>query len=155
MPEKITIRKASEKDIETLLSFEQKIIDAERVYDNSLSPQKISYYDLRKMLEDDGCLIAVAQTDNKIIASGFGRIENSKNYLTHKQHVHLGFMFVDPNFRGRGINQKIIDYIKSWARTKKINELRLDVYAENVAAVKAYEKAGFTKNLVEMRLETK
>lgn len=152
MEEKIIVRKASEKDIQTLLNFEQKIIEAERVFDNSLSPQKISYYDLRKMLDDDKAVIAVAQADNKIIASGFGRIENSKNYLKHKQHVHLGFMYVDPNYRGQGINQKIIDFIKSWARTKKINELRLDVYAENNAAVKAYEKAGFKKNLIEMRI---
>jgi ribosomal protein S18 acetylase RimI-like enzyme len=29
--------------------------------------------------------------------------------------------------------------------------MRLDVYENNIAAIKAYEKAGFTKHMVEMR----
>ena len=35
--------------------------------------------------------------------------------------------------------------------TAKTNEIRLDVYAENPGAIKAYEKAGFKSFLVNMR----
>ncbi len=61
-------------------------------------------------------------------------------------------MYTAPNYRGMGINQSIIKALLQWAKKKGLSEIRLQVYDENVAAVKAYEKAGFRKNLVEMRM---
>ncbi len=66
--------------------------------------------------------------------------------------MYLGFMYVDPNHRGKEINKKIIEALKDWASSQNIPELRLDVYAENASAIKAYEKAGFTKHMVAMRM---
>ena len=66
--------------------------------------------------------------------------------------AYLGFMFVREEHRGQGINKLIIQGLVDWTRTKGVNEMRLEVYDGNEAAVKAYEKAGFTKNLVEMRI---
>ncbi len=34
-----------------------------------------------------------------------------------------------------------------------MNEIRLDVYAQNESAIKAYEKAGFEPHLLTMRLK--
>jgi GNAT superfamily N-acetyltransferase len=61
-------------------------------------------------------------------------------------------MYVTPNHRGKGINKKIIDFLKDWAETKNITELILDVYIDNINAVKAYEKIGFVRHLLEMRM---
>jgi ribosomal protein S18 acetylase RimI-like enzyme len=36
--------------------------------------------------------------------------------------------------------------------TKSVTELRLEVYSDNFAAVGAYERAGFSKHIIEMRL---
>lgn len=62
-------------------------------------------------------------------------------------------MYVDPEYFGNGINKKIIDELKIWALSRNINEIRLDVYSDNLAAVKAYEKAGLKKHLINMRME--
>jgi ribosomal protein S18 acetylase RimI-like enzyme len=45
-----------------------------------------------------------------------------------------------------------MDAIKQWAVEKGQTELRLQVYDANIPAVKAYEKYGFSKNLVDMRM---
>jgi GNAT superfamily N-acetyltransferase len=61
-------------------------------------------------------------------------------------------MYVIPEHRGKGINKMIIDELLNWARSKDIVEARLEVYAENEGAVKAYAKTGFVPNLLEMRM---
>ena len=64
----------------------------------------------------------------------------------------LGGMYVDPDYRGRGVNRKIIGRLKQWSISQDITEMRLDVYDNNLTAIKAYEGAGFTKHMVEMRM---
>ena len=61
-------------------------------------------------------------------------------------------MYVDPAFRGKGINKLILNSLKSWSKAKNVNHLYLDVYASNQTAIRAYEKAGFESNLIEMRI---
>jgi ribosomal protein S18 acetylase RimI-like enzyme len=63
-------------------------------------------------------------------------------------------MYVKPEYRGKGINKIITDELINWARSKKYQEIRLDVYAENESAIKAYEKAGFEPHLLTMRLKS-
>ena len=62
-------------------------------------------------------------------------------------------MYVLPEYRGKGINSKIIYALQSWALSKNIKELRLDVYFDNLQAIKAYKKIGFLNYLIQMRLE--
>jgi GNAT superfamily N-acetyltransferase len=61
-------------------------------------------------------------------------------------------MYVEPAYRGKGVNQLIIDELKAWARSQNLTELRLDVYTTNDTAIRAYEKAGFTPYLINMRM---
>jgi ribosomal protein S18 acetylase RimI-like enzyme len=87
-----------------------------------------------------------------LIGCGYARIENAKQYLRHKRHAYLGFMYVDPVWRGKNINKMIIDALAQWAVSKGIDEMRLEVYCDNAAAIKAYEKAGFSKLIIQMRM---
>ncbi len=149
----ILIRKATTLDIENLLTFEQGVIEAERPFDATLKDGNIIYYDLEGMIARDDAEVVVAELNGQIIASGYARIEDSKPYLKHEQHAYLGFMFVTHLHRGKGINQLIIDFLKDWAISKNIHELRLNVYYENAPAIRAYEKIGFSKHMIEMRLD--
>jgi RimJ/RimL family protein N-acetyltransferase len=62
-------------------------------------------------------------------------------------------MFLKPEFRGQGVNLKILQSLIEWSKRKNISEVRLEVYNENEIAKKAYLKSGFKPNLLEMRLE--
>ena len=146
------LRSATLDDLDTLLAFEQGIITTERPFDVTLREGHINYYDIAKMIEADNVEVAVAELDSEIIGSGYARIDDSKDYLKFTQHAYLGFMYVDPKHRGTGVNQQLLEYLKRWAIAKNLTELRLEVYDENLPAIKAYEKAGFRKLLVQMRM---
>ena len=147
----IKIRKASLLDLEQLLAFEQDLIKTERPFDPTLKPDPINYYDLRSLLASSLAEVVVAEADNKIIASGYARIDKSKPFLKHSQHAYLGFMYVVPEYRGQGINKKIMDVLKDWAVSQNITEFSLEVYYDNISAIKAYEKIGFSRYILEMR----
>ena len=150
---KITTRPASTADLPTLLIFEQGVISAERPMDPTIQDGPIHYYDLHTMLASPDIYLIVAQTETgALIGSGYARLNPSRHYLRHTHHAYLGFMYVDPAYRGKGVNQLIINDLKTWARSKGLTELRLDVYTTNDNAIRAYEKAGFTPYLINMRM---
>ena len=148
----VIIRKATGKDLDTLLVFEQGVIEAERPFDKTLKDDPIRYYNLNEMMNDPNVHLVVAELNHEIIGSGYARIENAKPFLQHPKHAYLGFMYVCPKERGKGINQEIIKELKQWSLLKNITELRLDVYKNNAPAIKAYEKTGFAQHMIEMRM---
>lgn len=149
----IKIRKSTINDLPTLLSFEQKLIEAERPFDKTLKAGFISYYDIKEMILNESIELLVAEKDNELIGSGYARIETAQPFLAHKKYAYLGFMFVLESERGQGLNKRIFNALMDWLKIKEINEVRLDVYNENASAVKAYEKVGFKKHLINMRLD--
>jgi ribosomal protein S18 acetylase RimI-like enzyme len=151
--ENIIVRTAKHEELQMLFEFEQGVIAAERPFDPTLRPGHINYYDLKVMLDDPQVEVMVAVSGDEIVGSGYARIEDAKKYLQHEKHAYLGFMYVKPDFRGKGVNQKIIQGLHKWAASQGITEIRLDVYADNVPAIKAYEKVGFSKHLINMRMD--
>ena len=149
----IVVRPAQEEELRTLLAFEKGIVRAERPYDSTLKEGEIHYYNLLELIKSSEAEVVVAEVNNVLVGSGFAEIRMAKSYLDHSHFAYLGFMYVDPEYRGNGINQLILDALKDWSKSKGINELRLEVYNENIIAKKAYVKAGFTPNLLEMRIE--
>ena len=149
----VEIRKAVETDIEILLSFEKEIIAVERPFDNTLKQGQIHYYDLMELIRNQNAEVFVAIVNGDIAGSGFGKILTADPFQKFKEYAYLGFMYVKPEFRGRGINQKILERLVDWAKSLNLTEVRLEVYDENIIAKKAYLKAGFKPHMLEMRLE--
>jgi GNAT superfamily N-acetyltransferase len=150
--QEIIIRKATLNDLEILLRFEQGIINAERPFDPTLKKGDLHYYDIAEMIKAPHIELVVAQAGTEIIGCGYARIEEAKPYLQHQQKSYLGFMYVHPDHRGKGVNKKIIEALTQWSLSQHITELRLDVYESNTSAITAYEKAGFNKHMIEMRM---
>ncbi len=151
--EDIKYRAATLDDLETLYTFEQGIVQAERPYDVTLKPGKIHYYDLKALVKSDQAEVIVAEAQGELVGSGYVQIKDAKDYLRFDQYGHIGFIYVKPSHRRKGISQNVIGALKSWAQSKDIQELRLEVYDENEKAVAAYRKLGMVKHMVEMRVE--
>ena len=149
------VRKATLDDLPTLLRFEQGLIGVERPMDPTIQDGEISYYDISEFIRDENAEVYVVEEAGEIVASGCARIRGDRHYLKHDRIGYLGFMFVPENKRGRGLNKLIIAALLNWCRKKGLDEIRLDVYNTNSAAIKAYEKAGFSKHLINMRLNLK
>lgn len=147
------IRKAKVEELETLLEFEQGIVVAERPMNPTLKDGEIHYYDLAKLVESPLSGVFVAELDGELIASGYALEKAAKDYEKHEKYVYLGFMYVKPEHRGKGVNQLILDALLDWAKGRNLTEIRLEVYSENASAIRAYKKAGFIPHLLEMRME--
>ncbi len=151
----VTIREARPEDLKTLLDFEQEVIKAERPFDPTIRQPPVNYYDLKALLLDKEVGVYVAEYEGKLVSSGYGMVRKARHYLDHENYAYLGFMYTLPEFRGKGINQMILDALKAWAKKMGLIELRLTVYEDNLPAIRAYEKAGFRKHIVEMRMREK
>lgn len=148
----MTTRPATIEDLTILLQFEAGIAAAERPFDPTLKEGEIHYYDLAALIRSPEAEVVVAMIGTEIIGSGYALQKEAKPYLKHEKYAHLGFMYVKPAFRGRGVIEAILGTLKAWAKERQIAELRLEVYDGNLPAKRAYTKAGFLPNLLEMRL---
>lgn len=150
----IVLRPATSADLEKLRDFEQGVIQYERPFSPQLKPDPILYYDIEDLMERaDACLV-VAEVEGEVIGSGYALIQQAKSIKKDPYHAYLGFMFVQPAYRGKGVNGQIINYLMEWSKERNIAEIVLDVYAENESALKAYEKIGFQPDMLSMRLNT-
>jgi GNAT superfamily N-acetyltransferase len=145
------IRRATVDDLPVLREFEQGVIAAERPFDVTLKPDPIRYYDLEGMIAAAHIELVVAEAGGALVGSGYARLEAVEPYLRHPRHAYLGFMYVTPDHRGRGINAEIVEALGRWAAAQGVTELRLDVYQRNAPAIRAYEKAGFVQHTILMR----
>ena len=149
---KVNIRKATLDDLPVLLHFEQEIIKAERPFDVTIKEGAISYYDIGEMIQDPKAHVVVAEVEDKVVASGYAIPKKARHYLDHDFYAYLGFMYTDDEYRGMGINAMVVEELKNWSQQSGFKEIRLTVYDENLPAIKAYEKVGFKKHIIEMRL---
>jgi ribosomal protein S18 acetylase RimI-like enzyme len=150
--ENLIVRKAGIDELDVLFEFEQGIVRTERPFDVTLKEGEIHYYDLARLILSPDAEVLVATLGDEIVGSGFAEIRGAENYLKHERFAHLGFMYVKPEQRGRGVNQRILEALKKWAVARDVTELRLEVYNANAAAIKAYEKVGFTAHILKMRM---
>jgi len=151
--DKINFRAAEINDLPILYKFEQGIVSTERPFDPTLKNEHINYYNIRAMITANDVAVIVALVNDEIIASAYVKIKKAPPYLKFEYYAYLGFMYVRPKYRGQGVSQKVIEQAKIWAKLKNLNELRLEVYDENISAIAAYEKFGFKKHIIEMRVE--
>jgi GNAT superfamily N-acetyltransferase len=151
----LNIRQAELNDLAELRDLEQCVVDAERPFNNSIKVDDVTYYDIHQLITSIDAQMLVAEDSNRIIATGYALIRKSKNWQNHEKDAYLGFMYVNPDYRGKMVNKELIDRLIAWGRSQGIVDFYLDVYAQNAAAIRAYQKAGFESSLIEMKLSTK
>lgn len=145
-------RQATINDLPILLEYEQALLDAERPFDDAIRKEECCYYDLPALIADDNTCLMVIDGEDGVIGCGYGQIRPSRPAYTHLHNCYLSFMYVDSNHRGKGLVVKLIEEISAWSKSKGVTDFYLDVYADNPAAIRAYEKLGFSPNLVEMKM---
>ena len=63
--------------------------------------------------------------------------------FNNKHTLYITEVLVDENFRGKGLGKQLLQFFESNLNAD-INQVLLRVWEKNEAAVKLYEKAGFT-----------
>jgi GNAT superfamily N-acetyltransferase len=62
-----------------------------------------------------------------------------------KDVAYLGGMFVDGQYRRKGIGRRLVEAVESWARLRGARSLELEVNPETAAAVALYEHCGYQR----------
>ncbi|MEN1785403.1 MAG: GNAT family N-acetyltransferase [Bacteroidota bacterium] len=150
--ELLQIRDAILEDLPRLQHLEQEIIRVLRPFDPTIRPDPVCLYDLKDYIENPDVKMVVAEANGIIVACGYGLRKQAHSYLDHQEYAYLGFMYIVPEYRGKGVIQKIIQTLKDWAIAVGLFEVRLTVYQNNDPAIRAYEKLGFESHIKEMRL---
>jgi len=145
------IRAAVLEDLETLKEFEQEIITYERTFAPNLKKDPIIYYDIKDLIARKDAEILVIVINNKLVGSGYALIKKSPPYNDPEYYAYMGFMYIAPDHRGKGLNGALCTKLIQWAKKRNINEVQLDVYTENKSAIDAYAKIGFKPDLLKMR----
>ena len=149
----INIRQATMNDLPILLEFEQDLIAIERPMDDTLKREDTRYYDLPNFITSKNIEFVVAEVNDEVLSVGYAKLIKGEEYLQFETYSYLGFMYTKPSHRGKGINKIIMNYLYEWSLSKGIFEIRLEVYPNNIGAIKAYEKAGMKTSLHTMRID--
>jgi len=149
------VRKAKPEDFPILMEFMKGLVDAERPMDPTIKDGNVVYYDLSEIMKNEDSDLYVVELSNELVASGYAKIKEDRPYLKHDKQGYLGFMFVPEKHRGKGYNKLIMDVLLKWCKARNIDEIRLDVYEDNPSAIRAYEKVGLKKHLINMRMNIK
>lgn len=145
-------REATTDDIPGLLQFEQGIIAAERPYYQFLRKENVTYYNFPELIADSDSYLIVVEFENRIVGSGYAQQRSSRPCFEHNNHCYLGFIYLERELRGKGLGARVIEELKEWGLSRGLSHFQLNVYAENKSAIRAYEKAGFSKVTALMEL---
>ena len=80
------------------------------------------------------------------------RHHSSVQGFAHDQHAYIGFIYVVEACRGQGLAQQLLNQLISWSQSQGVMNIYLDVYEQNKAAIKVYDKMGFQPGLMAMKL---
>lgn len=148
----IQIEKASLQDLD---GIEQLYIEAVSYLEahTNFPGWKIGVYPIREDAEgalSENALFAVKEKEQVIgsfilkhtLEEGYKQADWGMESDYDKIYVIYTFV-VHPTFQQKGIGQKIMEYIIDLGRREHMKAIRLDVVADNMPAIRMYERAGF------------
>ena len=106
---------------------------------------------VRPYLDKPGWLLLMAEDPGEEGAEAAGAAEviavlsfqgREHAYLTHSGEFGIS---VRRDWRGRGIGTRLLDALEAWAQAHGFRRLELTVFANNVDAVRLYERRGFER----------
>lgn len=106
------------------------ITDFEEIHDGFI------YNTTEGNITDSGNIVYVLDGDLPIAMAVIHTSTDTKRW-------HVGMVYVDKAYRGKGIGLKLMNKIKQWGKEDGMIALSLTVFKSNKAAVKLYEKIGF------------
>ena len=136
------IRKANYDDIKILNQFLTFLIQDERQYDTGIDENFVVTNMYENYIEDSNKLLIVAEENNQIVGYLYGIIKPNDD--TYKYIIaKLDALYIDNNYRNKGIATSLIEYFKKWAISKGAHKIEVNVWSNNINAKRLYEKNNF------------
>lgn len=145
--ENLTIRRAEERDIPIInkLLFEVLKVHSDVRPDLfKAGTKKYTDEELKKILADDKTPVFVAEQDGSVLGYAFCVHQQfvNNNNMTDIKTLYIDDLCVDEAARGMHIGKALYEYVVEYARAQGYYNVTLNVWADNVNAVKFYERIG-------------
>jgi ribosomal-protein-alanine N-acetyltransferase len=122
----LTFQKATIADIEDFIKIE-KTVAGQKTYSGIITPEEA-----KKEIEENE--VYFIKQDGKIIGS-------TEYQMKSPEEAYLGGLVIDPEYQGRGIARKAIEFRLNEIR--KVKRVWLVTHPENTKVIKLYESYGF------------
>jgi GNAT superfamily N-acetyltransferase len=98
-------------------------------------------------------IMLIAEDGGKAVGWAFAHDEKAEVFVVEPERSHgfLAELFLMPEARGKGLGRALIEGCEAWARGRGHKLLTVGVLAENPAAIRAYEGAGYAPYVAIMR----
>lgn len=143
----IIIRRAAKGDIKRI---DELLFQVHKVHSDARpdifrkGAKKYTDEELEKIIADDKTPVFVAEKDGKVEGYAFCIHKQfpKESNMTDIKTLYIDDLCVDENCRGHHIGTLIYEYVLTYAREHGYYNVTLNVWADNVNAVKFYEKIG-------------
>lgn len=114
--------------------------------------QKYSASGVLALLEDFDTPIFVAVENEKVLGYCFCQLQRVEKdpVLVDRESLYIDDLCVEETCRGQQIGKQLYETVCKYARQRKCYNVTLNVYADNAAALKFYEKCGLSKQKIGM-----
>lgn len=85
----------------------------------------------------------IVDADDKTVGYLTGGIQKAEDYRNIKFTCELTSMWVDEDYRSRGVGKKLIEEFEKWCKEKSILRLRVVASAQNKQGINFYKREGF------------
>ena len=145
--EELIIRRAAESDIfdiDRLLYQVHKVHSDVRPDLFKFGAKKYSDAELKKIINNSKTPVFVAEKRGKIVGYVFCIHKQfiDDNNMTDIKTLYIDDLCVDEAERGAHIGKALYDFVLEYAKLNNYYNLTLNVWADNVNALKFYEKVG-------------
>ncbi len=104
-------------------------------------------------LEEPGQHLVVAELPpGSVIGFGHCRTYRLGAAFRPRKLLHIGSLYVEPNYRNQGIGESIARVMLAWGKKQGCEACELNVLANNPAA-RLYKKLGFDHFQIQMKID--
>ena len=101
--------------------------------------EAVSDWEKRLSEQTDHAIFVAVAKGNLVAMTSIGFPDRPKL----KHNGTIWGVYVQPQWRGRGISNQLIDACADWAKSHSIKLLRLAVASTNLSAINSYARSGF------------
>ncbi|MFH1784850.1 MAG: GNAT family N-acetyltransferase [Candidatus Micrarchaeota archaeon] len=156
------IRIAKKSEISDIIPLWKKLMEHHR---NLAKDNKKDFYELLpkselkwkqwaiREIEKKNAIIFIAIEKKKIIGYSLNIIKKNIPIFKIKKLGHFSDLYIEPEYRSKGIGRKFMTLAMKWFKKKKIKYLSIAAHALNPNAARIYRKFGFIDFHIEMRMK--
>jgi GNAT superfamily N-acetyltransferase len=150
----ISIRRARDRDVATIVKLWQELQHANTGYDARLAtkPSAPSWYEgfIRLQLEHENAAVFVAEVDGRLVGYVFGQVMQRPT-LAEGDCGYVADLCVTPAHRGHGIGRRLYQELRAWFTRSGVRHLEVQVVRGNPASQAFWRKMGFDEFLRTLR----